>query len=231
MTQPAISAIVPVYNEAELVRGSTQVIADALDRLKLPWEIVLVESGSFDGTGNICDELATADNRIKVIHEGQRNGFGSAIMTGIAAANGERLWIVPVDLPFPLETIEHAMQADADAVISFRARDPRSPYRRFQSLVFNRLARFMLGINVRNINSAFKLYRRAAVADMPLQSRGWLIDAEILAHLSRRKAVLKEIPVPLIERSIGQSKVGTFDALHVVREMAALRASLRRAQQ
>lgn len=230
MSSPAVSAIVPVYNEAELVSDSVRAISAVLDRLGLMWEIVLVESGSTDGTGDICDGLARTDQRVVVVHEGRRNGFGSAIARGFKTATGDRLWIVPADLPFPLETIAQAMSADADAVISYRPEDPRSGFRRFQSLVFNRLARWMLGIRVRNINSAFKLYRRAVVADMTLKSRGWLVDAEILARLARRGAIVHEIPVPLIDRSVGHSKVGLFDALHVVREMTVLRAAMRREQ-
>ena len=228
MTRPAITAIVPVFNEAPLVRDGALAIAAALDRSATAWEIVFVESGSTDGTGEICDQLAEADSRIVVVHEGRRNGFGSAITRGIAASSGDRLWIVPVDLPFPLEIIDDAMRVDADAVISYRAEDPRSPARRLQSFVFNRLARWMLGVRVRNINSAFKLFRRAAVADLPLRSRGWLIDAEILARLTRNGASIHEIAVPLIDRSQGQSKVGLFDGIHVVREMTALSASLKR---
>jgi glycosyltransferase involved in cell wall biosynthesis len=219
----SVSALIPVYNEREALPVALDRIEAALSRVTEDWEIVLVESGSTDGTTELCDAAATQNPRIRVVHEATRNGFGSALRLGFAASTCERVWIVPVDLPFPLETIGLALQQDADAVVSYRSEDKRSLPRRIQSSVFNGLARRALGLRLKSINSAFKVYRRAAIMDLPLESQGWLIDAEILYRLTQGGATIAELAVPVIDRQLGQSKVGRFDSLAVLLQLWKLR--------
>lgn len=223
MSDVAVTALVPIYNEREALPVAVARLGEALSAHTKNWEILLVESGSTDGTGALSDEIALADSRVRVVHETRRNGFGSAIRLGIGNSRGERIWIVPVDLPFPLETIGLALKEDADAVVSYRSSDRRSWPRRAQSWVFNTLGRTLLGLRIRGINSAFKVYRRDAVADLSLEQRGWLIDAEILYRLSERGARIVEFPVPVIDRELGTSKVGPLDGLAVLLQLWRLR--------
>jgi glycosyltransferase involved in cell wall biosynthesis len=219
----SVSAVIPVFNEREALPVALDRVGAALGRVTDDWEIVLVESGSADGTRELCDTATAQNPRVRVVHEATRNGFGSALRLGFAASRSDRVWIVPVDLPFPLDTIGVALQHDADAVVSYRSEDKRSLPRRIQSSVFNGLARAALGLRLKSINSAFKVYRRAAIIDLPLESRGWLIDAEILYRLTQRGATIVELAVPVIDRQLGQSKVGPFDSLAVLLQLWKLR--------
>jgi glycosyltransferase involved in cell wall biosynthesis len=225
MSEVAVSAVVPVYNEREALPVAIARLSETLSAHAPSWEILLVESGSTDGTAELADASAEADPRVRVVHESRRNGFGSAIRLGIANSRGEHIWIVPVDLPFPLATIGTALREDADAVISYRSNDRRSWPRRLQSWVFNTLGRARLGLRIRSINSAFKVYRRDAVARLTLEQRGWLIDAEILYLLSRQGARIVELPVPVIDRELGTSKVGLLDGFAVFVQLWQLKRS------
>lgn len=222
----SISAIVPVYNEAEHLRDWLEELHAHLTATGRDFEIVVVESGSTDASGALCDAIASERPAMRVVHEGARRGFGSALRVGFAHATKDIVWIVPADLPYPLDALERGLEMirKADVVLSYRAADHRGAFRRIQSLVFNGAVRVALGLRVRSINSAFKLYRREVIARCRLRERGWLIDAEILTELARQRARIREMPVPLVERRAGgRSSVRLRDAAIVLGQLLRLR--------
>ncbi|MCU0934548.1 MAG: glycosyltransferase family 2 protein [Gammaproteobacteria bacterium] len=216
-----MSVIVPVYNEVASVEPVTGQISGFLRGRFEDYEVILVESGSTDGSCEACDRAAAVDPRVRVVHEGARNGFGAALKVGYAAAEKNLIWLVTVDLPFALETIDRALPllAEHDCVLSFRARDRRSLGRRAQSWAYNVLVRSLLGLRVRHVNSAFKLFRRELVQGLVIESNGWFVDAEILFRLQRQGVRFAEIPVELLDRTEGRSSVGTGAAWSVLRDL------------
>jgi glycosyltransferase involved in cell wall biosynthesis len=222
----SISAVVPIYNE----RSALPSVVHDIDRFLAghfeDYEIIIVESGSTDGTAEACDALAARMPRGRVHHEGQRNGFGSAVRAGYALATKEWVWPLVADMPFPLDAIERAIPYfdTHGSVLSYRSEDPRSRYRRFQSRVFNSAARLLLGVRVRHINSAFKVTRTSVVRSMDLTSNGWLIDAELVMRLEEMGVAWTEIPVKVVTRSVGRSTVGPAAVIKTALELVALAA-------
>jgi glycosyltransferase involved in cell wall biosynthesis len=217
----SFSVIVPVYNEADLVIPSLERIDGFMSSWSTDYEIVVIESGSTDGSGPLCDEAARTSPTIRVVHEPTRAGYGSAIRLGFANATRTFAWIVTLDVPFPLESILTAapLLDSHDCVLSYRSEDPRGIGRRFQSAVYNLLLHVLLGIRARQINSAFKVMRAGVVKEIPLGSAGWFIDAELLYRLQERGIKCAEIGVPLVDRSAGASTVGLNTWVGVLREM------------
>jgi len=223
-----ISAIVPIYNERAAIPGVIQQIDRFLDAHFADYEVIVVESGSTDGTGEACDGLPALWPRVRVIHEGARNGFGSAVRVGIGAATKRWVWPIVVDMPFELELILDALpHMDAcRAVLSYRSADPRGAFRRLQSVVFNRLGRALLGVRTRHINSAFKVTDTALIKSLDLESNGWLIDAELIMRLEERGVAYAEIPVRLVDRTTGRSTIGPMASVRAFGDL--IRLSLRR---
>ncbi len=228
--QLSVSVVVPVYNEIELVDASVREIDRFLAGEKLDYEIIIIESGSTDGSGEICDRLSGALPAVDVVHETQRNGMGAALRLGYAAARKDLVWLVTVDIPFPLKTLRDALplMGQCDCVLSYRSEDNRSLLRRLQSWVYNMLVKVVLGLPMRTVNSAFKLHRRSVLSSIPLHSNGWFLDAEVLYWVAQRGYRFREIPVPLIERAAGTSKVGPSDIVWILRELVKFRWSLLR---
>jgi glycosyltransferase involved in cell wall biosynthesis len=218
----SFTVIVPVYNEADLVISSLARIDGFMGSWSTDYEILVIESGSTDGSGALCDEAARKSPNIHVIHEPTRAGYGSALRLGFANATRTFAWIVTLDVPFPLESILTAapLLDSHDCVLSYRSADPRAIGRRFQSAVYNLLLHVLLGIRARQINSAFKVIRVSVVKQIPLRSAGWFIDAELLYRLQERGITCAEIGVPLVDRSAGASTVGLNTWVGVLREMA-----------
>ena len=226
----SFSVIVPVYNEAALVIPSLARIDEFMSSLTADYEILVIESGSTDGSAALCDEAALARPRIRVIHEGARAGYGSALRLGFANATRTFAWIVTLDIPFPLNAMFQALPLleSHDCVLSYRSRDPRRIGRRLQSAVYNLLLHVLLGIRARHVNSAFKVLRVDVVRKIPLRSSGWFIDAELLYRLQQRGVRCAEIGVPLIDRAAGSSTVGAGTWLGVLRETFRFWAQVRR---
>jgi len=220
-SSPSLSVIVPIYNDVELIEASIAAIESFLKQHFEDFEIIMIESGSTDGADAVCDRLTRPDGSIKVIHEGTRRGFGSAVRIGYGAASKDLIILITVDLFFPFEAISRALPLfdTYDAVLSYRAKDPRTFFRRFQSAVFNSLVRKLLGVRVRHVNSGFKMIRRSVLQSFPLESNGWLIDGEIIYRLTRQNIRYTEIPVDLIDRTEGKSSVSLMTPFRVLLDL------------
>ncbi len=234
MSSPAnpigVSVVVPIYNEIELCDRAVRTIHAFLLHNHIPFEILLIESGSTDGSGAVCDSLGADLPNVHVVHEGQRNGMGAALQIGYAMARMDLVWLVTVDLPFHLETLLKAIPLiqNHDCVLSYRSGDSRSPMRRIQSWVYSALTRKLLKLPMRSVNSAFKLFRREFVQSLPLVSKGWFLDTELLYWVARRGLRYAEIPVDVLDRSAGTSKVTSSDWFKVFRELLAFRITIRK---
>lgn len=217
----SVSVIIPVYNEADTVEQGVLEINSFLKNKINDYEIIIVESGSSDGTSEKCDKIAREQPPIKVIHEGGRYGFGSALKLGYRHATKDLLWLITTDLPFPLETILKAMPLldKFDCVLSYRSHDPRKLGRRIMSLGYNIIAKVIFRLKVKSINSAFKVFKRDTIQNMSLVSTGWFIDTEIVYNIIKRKIPYTEIPVEVIDRKAGRSSIRFSDIIKYIREM------------
>src|SRR5438105_9547697 len=94
----SVSMILPLYNEIQILEPNLRRIDDFLAQHFDDYEILIIESGSTDGSGKACDRLAGQLERVKVIHEGARNGIGSATRIGFQHAVKDVAWRYAIDL-------------------------------------------------------------------------------------------------------------------------------------
>ena len=121
----ALSVIVMAYNEAESLERVVDEVETALRVVDRPYEIIIVNDGSGDGTGDVADRLSSVIDAVRVVHHEVNRGLGEVYRTGFAAARGEFVTIIPADGQFPaafipefLGRIENA--AAPSAVIDWR---------------------------------------------------------------------------------------------------------------
>lgn len=217
----SISVIIPVYNEIKLVRKSLVKIDGFLSKHFSDYEMLVIESGSTDGTDKDCDHMSSRLFNMKVIHEGARKGFGSALRAGYRNASKDLIWLITVDLPFPLESVLKALPllTDYDCILSYRSSDRRDIKRRLQSLIYCVLVRIFLGVEARNVNSAFKILKRKALRKIKLASNGWFIDAELVYRINKSGISSIEIPVPLVEDKSHETSVTFLTPLSMLKEL------------
>ena len=162
MINSSISVIIPIYNEKELVDDSVVKVYNFLRKEFHDFEILIIESGSDDGTDKICDTLCAKYEEIKVFHEGSRKGLGSALKLGFKNATKDYVMRIVVDLPFSFETILMAFNQipQYDVIFSYRDNDTRSWFRRIQSSLFNFIINSSLGLKIKHVNCIPKIYKR-----------------------------------------------------------------------
>lgn len=217
----SVSVVIPVYNEIKLVRKSLRKINSFLNKHFSDYEMIVIESGSTDGTDKACDYMSSRLFNMKVIHEGARKGFGSALRAGYSNASKDLIWLVTVDLPFPLESVLKALPllTDYDCILSYRSSDQRNIKRRLQSLAYCVLIRIFLGVEARNVNSAFKIIKRKVLRKIKLASNGWFIDAELVYRINKSGISSIEIPVPLVEDKSHETSITLLTPLSMLKEL------------
>lgn len=210
MREYSISVVVPVYNEILLLEDGIFKIDSFLKNNFDRYEIIIVESGSTDGSNGVCDALAEKLLRVKVIHQETRKGYGNALRAGFKAAEYDLIWPISVDLPFKLSTIITALPyfLKYDCVLSYRISDTRSVVRKVGASVYNLLVKLLLNVKVRHVNSAFKVFKRKVLKRFKVEANGWFFDAEFVCRLYQHKIDFVEIGVGLLDRRRGKSTVG-----------------------
>ncbi|MGE9807564.1 MULTISPECIES: polyprenol monophosphomannose synthase [unclassified Janibacter] len=212
----SVAVFIPTYNELEnlprIVRRVRTSVPDA--------DIVVLDDDSPDGTGQLADELAAADDHVKVIHRAVKSGLGAAYIEGFKwgleqgydalvemDADGSHR---PEHLPTML-----AAAADADLVIGSRwvrggevVNWPAS--RKALSVGANAYTKILLGMPVQDATAGYRVYRADALRRIGLErvaSQGYCFQVDLTRRAVRRGLTVVEVPISFVEREIGVSKM------------------------
>ncbi len=227
----SVSIVLPARNEAGNIAACVADALVALDGLGLEGEVIVVDDGSSDGT---ADVVMSCGARVRVVRNGPPHGYGAALRAGFEAADGAFIFFTDADRQFDLSELGRLLDLAGDDVVvaGFRAprRDPLR--RRLLGWAWSRFAGAALGLRVRDLNCAFKLFPRSFVTDPPLESDGAFVNAELLARAVSRGFTLREVPVSHHPRQVGSASGGRpVVALRAVRDLLRLRAELGRGVQ
>ena len=222
----SISAVLPAYDEEENIEKATRDMAAMLGALGLrDWEVMIVDDGSKDRTGEICDRLVAEDpQHIRVFHHQPNRGYAEALKTGFTSARHQLIFYTDSDNQFDVKELKHLLPLieQADIVCGFRIYrfDPLT--RLILSWGFNLLVRIMFRIPVRDIDCAFKLFRREVFDKVTIESKKFFVDAEVLAKAKYYGFRLVEIGVRHYPRTAGSSTVRASHVISTLRELARI---------
>jgi predicted glycoside hydrolase/deacetylase ChbG (UPF0249 family) len=197
------------------------------------FELVAVDDGSGDTTRELLEELGGARPWIRTVVHTRNLGLGAAVRSGFSGARGDVVLYTDADLPCALGEAARALAllrgCDADIVTAWRTTRDEGPRRAVYSVVYNRLVRAMFGLDVRDVNFAFKLIRREVLDKVTLRSEGSFIDAELLIRARRQGFRCVQMPVEYHPRTRGVSTLSSAATVRrIVRELAAVRRELDR---
>jgi glycosyltransferase involved in cell wall biosynthesis len=233
-----ISILFPMWNEEAGMRHAVAAAREACEALRAEgeigdWEILIVNDASTDATGAIADDLAGADPRIRVAHHTLNRKLGGAIRTGVELAQHELLLYSDADLPFDMREMSKACRLlrmyRADIVSAYRHdRTGEGAVRALYSYGYNILVRLAFGLRIRDVNFAFKLFRRRVFEHVRLESEGSFIDAEILVRAERLGFRIIQFGVDYFPRSRGLSTLSSLSVIRtMLEEMARQAAGIR----
>lgn len=230
---PSISIVFPMYNEEEHIQGAIDAARSALRELTEDHEIIVVDDASTDRTGALADELARVDARVKVVHNARNRGLGGSLRAGYAVASKELVLYTDADLPFDLMELPRAVRLlewqRADVLSAYRFdRTSEGLRRTLYTLAYSALVRTLFALRLRDVNFAFKLFRRTLLERVFLESEGSFIDAEFLLRSRKAGASIIQIGVDYFPRSRGASTLSSPKVIvGILRDMLRLRAQLR----
>lgn len=230
---PSVSVVFPMYNEEAYIQRAVRAARAALVPITEDWEIVIVDDASSDRTGALADELAASEPRIKVVHNQTNRKLGGTLRAGYAVASKELVLYTDADLPFDLMELPRAVRLleyqQADVLSAFRFdRSAEGLRRTAYTLVYNALIRTLFGLTLKDVNFAFKLFRRSLLERFELKSEGSLIDVEFLVRARKAGANIIQIGVDYFPRTRGVSTLSSPGViLGILRELVRLWRELR----
>jgi dolichol-phosphate mannosyltransferase len=200
-----ISVVLPVLNEGENLPLLLPRLREVFERQHLSYELIAVDGGSSDGTGEIARKLGA------IVLPEDRKGYGGALLTGFAKAQGDYLLTLDADMSHEPAFFAKMWRARerADITIASRYVHGGVAYtawgRRALSRLLNETLRRILSLPVRDVSSGFRLYRREAVQGLDLTSSNIEVLEEILAKAYSRGFSVQEVPFTYFPRAEGKS--------------------------
>ena len=229
---PALSFFFPAYDEEDNVAAVVEHALATLPRFADDFEVLVVDDGSHDRTGEIADALAAADGRVRVIHHDRNRGYGGAIRTGLRSATKPYVFYTDGDGQFDLADLARMIPALAgvDVVVGYRL-VRRDPFRRLVvAWVYNRMIRLLFAGGWRDVDCAYKLFRREVFDRVPLErvrSNGAFFSPELLITLRAAHVKIREVGVSHYPRVLGQPKGAPPKViLRAIRDLLRLRLRL-----
>ena len=223
-----------MHNEEAYARRAVSAARAVLVAEGADWEIVVVDDASTDGTPALVDALAREDPRVRVVHNPVNLRLGGALRAGYAAATKDLIFYTDADLPVDFHQLPRAVRLleyqEADIVAAYRFdRTSEGLVRALYTFCYNHLIRVLFGLRVRDVNFAFKLFRRSILEKFSLTSEGSLIDAELLLRARKAGCVIIQIGLDYFPRTRGTSTLASIPViLAILRDLAARWRELRR---
>lgn len=215
---PGVTVVIPTYNERE----NLPICIERVMALGPCFRVIVVDDQSPDGTGAIADELAAAyPGRVEVLHRPVKEGLGPAYLAGFRAAlrtTPSMVATMDADLshdPADLDRLVTALDGGADLALGSRYTAGGGTrgwplYRRLLSRFGGHYAAVILGVSIADLTSGFKVFRRATLEAIELdsvRSDGYVFNIELTYRALRRGCRVVEVPIIFTDRVAGQSKL------------------------
>lgn len=210
--QESLSVVIPAFNEEKNVERVVEETTREIKKLKIPYEIVLVNDGSTDKTAQIIDRLAKRQN-IRAVHHQKNKGFTGAIKTAFASARKHLVLLAPADGQFDFTELPKFIEAirGYDAALGYRVKNEERWARKIKALIFHLpylfLNRYFLGIYFKEF-STVSLWRRRVVQSIDVVSsdRSAMFLPEVISRALKARYRFAEVPIRWRARMGGKEK-------------------------
>jgi glycosyltransferase involved in cell wall biosynthesis len=201
----SISLFFPVYKDERTVHMVAEKALRLLSSLEGEYEIIIVDDGSPDRSGQVADELAREHSCIRVIHHERNLGYGAAVRSAIAASRFEFVCMTDGDDQYEVEDFRKLLKLKDryDLIITFRYKKIYSSLRIFVSWVYNRLLRLLFRTPFRDVSTGLRMVRRSVLEDIVLEADSPFIGAELAIKAMLKGYRVGEVGIQTFPRRFG----------------------------
>ena len=205
----SLSVVMPAHNEEEAIAATVHGAVAALTDWVEDFELIVVNDGSKDSTLTIVEEIATQNPRVHIINHPVNQGYGAALVSGFESANKDLTFFMDSDGQFDIHDLQRFFPFidEYDAVLGYRIDRQDTWLRKLNAWGWKMLVRLVLGLHVRDIDCAFKLYRSQFFREHPLETRSAMINTEILYKFTRAGYTYTQLGVRHLPRRSGRATV------------------------
>ena len=195
----SITVAMPAYNEAENIEAMVEDVIQMMDPLADDYEVIVVDDGSRDGTGQVVKSLEQRYPQVRLVQHEVNQGYGAAVFSGLTNASKELVFFTDSDRQFDLQEIRKLLDLidQADLIVGYRA-PRRDPFmRKLNGWGWSALVTLLFGYTARDIDCAFKLMHRTVIERLKekVASRGATFSAEFLIRAKRDGFRIREVPL------------------------------------
>ncbi|MBN2063548.1 MAG: glycosyltransferase family 2 protein [Sedimentisphaerales bacterium] len=211
----SLSLFFPCFNEQDnigpLIRSALAVVPEITD----DFELIIVNDGSRDNTSAVAAELANEFPQVRVIEHAVNSGYGVALQSGFRAATKQWVFYTDGDGQFDMNELKDIipLAQKYDIVTCYRKDRQDNIVRKLNGWAWCKLVNLLFGLGLRDIDCAFKLYRREMFDNMELVSRGALIDTEVLARAKKAGYSMVQYGVCHYPRRFGSPTGGNIKVI------------------
>jgi glycosyltransferase involved in cell wall biosynthesis len=227
----SISVFFPAYNDEASIPALVQHALEILPTVCDDYEVIIVNDGSTDGTAAVLEQLVSTNAHVRVVLHEENRGYGAALRSGIKAASKEFIFYTDGDGQYDVRELRlllASMTPAVDVVNGYKINRADTKYRRLLGGLYNRAARLLFRLPIRDVDCDFRLMRRSAVQSLSLQSNGGAICVELISKLQTAGSAFAEVPVHHYPRHHGRSQFFRPKALAItLREFVHLLATSR----
>lgn len=206
----SISFVLPMFNERENIGSAIGKIKNLARELTSDYEIVIVDDASTDGCGDIVEKLAKDDNSIKLFRLKKNSKFGGAFALGFKKAAKHVILYTDSDMPVSDEDIKKSFPLikEYDIVTGCsRIKKGDTLKRKIISKVYNCIIQAFFQLDIKDVNSGYKIVRRDVVKDMNFISSSPFSDVEIFIHAQKKGCKIYQYPLVFHSREGGKSYI------------------------
>lgn len=210
-----LTLVLPAHNEARNIERVAASFLDIRDQIDFALTIIIVDDGSCDATGRICQNLSENNPSIRCVRHTHNIGYGGALISGFRASEGDYVAFADADGQFHAADFVRLLECvkSYDVVVGYR-KDRADPLgRRLMGRVWSLMGRWFFEIPARDLNCGLKIFRRSIIADLPLRCVGPGINLEIMTHIVMAGIPMKEVPCSHFPRMMGNQSGGSLRAM------------------
>lgn len=221
--KPGISVFFPAYNDGGTIASMVLSALIVLRELTPDYEVIVVNDGSSDYTGEVLDELGKRYERVRIIHHEENKGYGGALRTGFASATKDYVFYTDGDAQYDVRDLRNlweAMGEGVDVVNGYKVSRSDPFYRTIIGRMYHWVAKLAFGLRLRDVDCDFRLIRSSVFDKVHLESDSGVICVEMMKKIQDAGFKIVEVPVRHYPRAYGGSQF--FNPRRIFRALSDL---------